>query len=183
LILTNKEDLVINGVTEPGILVTCGSSMTTSNSKGQFTLKVKLTPGLNTLKVQALDSAGNKGEVTISITLDVSPPFLKLDSSLSSWMEVYTETLEVKGEVEVGANLTINGVSVSYDSQGKFSYTVRLQEGNNSIQIVAVDKAGNSNSIYLPVKYVKRTIVKIKIGSKTVYVNDRPIEIEDSPLD
>jgi len=178
---TNKEDLVINGVTEPGILVTCGSSMTTSNSKGQFTLKVKLSPGLNTLKVQALDSAGNKGEVTISITLDTSPPFLKLDSSLSSWMEVYTETLEVKGEVEVGANLTINGVPVSYDSQGKFSYTVRLQEGNNSIQIVAVDKAGNSNSIYLPVKYVKRTIVKIKIGSKTVYVNDRPIEIEAAP--
>jgi len=128
-----------------------------------------------------LDSAGNKGEVTISITLDTSPPFLKLDSSLSSWMEVYTETLEVKGEVEVGANLTINGVPVSYDSQGKFSYTVRLQEGNNSIQIVAVDKAGNSNSIYLPVKYVKRTIVKIKIGSKTVYVNDRPIEIEAAP--
>ncbi len=178
---TNKEDLVINGVTEPGILVTCGSSMTTSNSKGQFTLKVKLTPGLNTLKVQALDSAGNKGEVTISITLDVSPPFLKLDSSLSSWMEVNTETLEVKGEVEIGANLTINGVSVSYDSQGNFSYTVRLQEGNNSIQIVAVDKAGNTNSIYLPVKYVKRTIVKIKIGSKTVYVNDRPIEIEAAP--
>ncbi|HQL66630.1 MAG TPA: stalk domain-containing protein [Caldisericia bacterium] len=178
---TNKEDLVINGVTEPGILVTCGSSMTTSNSKGQFTLKVKLSPGLNTLKVQALDSAGNKGEITISITLDTSPPFLKLDSSLSSWMEVNTETLEVKGEVEVGANLTINGVPVSYDSQGKFSYTVRLQEGNNSIQIVAVDKAGNSNSIYLPVKYVKRTIVKIKIGSKTVYVNDRPIEIEAAP--
>ena len=178
---TNKEDLVINGVTEPGILVTCGSSMTTSNSKGQFTLKVKLTPGLNTLKVQALDSAGNKGEVTISITLDTSPPFLKLDPSLSSWMEVNTETLEVKGEVEVGANLTINGVSVSYDSQGKFSYTVRLQEGNNSIQIVAVDKAGNTNSIYLPVKYVKRTIVKIKIGSKIVYVNDRPIEIEAAP--
>ncbi|MGC8943256.1 MAG: stalk domain-containing protein, partial [Caldisericia bacterium] len=175
---TNKEDLIINGVTEPGILVTSGSSMTTSNSKGQFTLKVKLTPGLNTLKVQAIDSAGNKGEVTINITLDVSPPFLKLDPSLSSWMEVYTETLEVKGEVEIGATLTINGIPVSYDSQGKFSYTVRLQEGNNSIQVVAVDKAGNTNSIYLPVKYIKRTVVKIKIGSSTVYVNDKPIQIE-----
>lgn len=178
---TNKEDLIITGVTEPGILVTCGSSMTTSNSKGQFTLKVKLTPGLNNLKVQALDSAGNKGEVSINITLDVSPPYLKLDPSLSSWMEVYTETLEVKGEVEIGANLTINGIPVSYDSQGKFSYNVRLQEGNNSIQIVAVDKAGNTNSIYLPVKYIKRTIVKIKIGSRTVYVNDKPIQIEAAP--
>lgn len=178
---TNKEDLIITGITEPTILVSCGASMTTSNSKGQFTLKVKLTPGLNTLKVQAVDSAGNKGEVTINITLDQSPPFLKLDPSLSSWMEVYTETLEVKGEVEVGANLTINGVSVSYDSQGRFSYTVRLQEGNNSIQIVAVDKAGNTNSIYLPVKYIKRTVVKIKIGSRTVYVNDKTIQIEAAP--
>lgn len=178
---TNREDLIISGITEPSILVSSGTSSTTSNSKGQFTLKVKLSPGENVIKVYAIDSAGNKGEVTLNITLDISPPFLKLDPSLKSWMEVYEETLEIKGEVEVGADLTINGVPVSYDTQGRFSYTVRLQEGNNSIQIVAVDKAGNQNAIYLPVKYIKRTIVKIKIGSRIVYVNDKQIQIEAAP--
>ncbi len=175
---TNKPELIVSGITEPSVLVSSGSSRTTSNSKGQFNLIVKLLPGHNTVKVQAIDSAGNIGEVTLNITLDTTPPYLELDPTITKWMEVLEEIFEVKGQVEVGATLTINGVPVSYDTQGKFSYKVRLQEGNNSIQIVAVDKAGNQNYIYLPIKYIKRIIVKIKIGSKTVYVNDKPIQIE-----
>lgn len=178
---TNKQDLVISGITEPMILVSTQTSRTTSNSKGQFNLIVKLVPGLNTIKVQAIDSAGNIGEITLNITLDVTPPYLELDPSIKKWMEVFTEIFEVKGKVEVGARLTINGFEVSYDSQGNFSYTVRLQEGNNSISIVAIDKAGNENAIYLPIKYIKRTVLKIKIGSRTVYVNDKPIQIEAAP--
>jgi hypothetical protein len=178
---TNKSDLIISGITEPGVLVSSQTSRTTSNSKGQFTLIVKLSPGLNTVKIQAIDSAGNIGEVTLKITLDVTPPYLELDPSIKKWMEVFENIFEVKGRVEVGATLTINGVPVSYDSQGNFSYKVTLQEGNNSIQIVAVDKAGNQNAIYLPIKYIKRTILKIKIGSKIVYVNDKPIQIEAAP--
>ncbi|MCD6168046.1 MAG: hypothetical protein J7J33_01915, partial [Caldisericia bacterium] len=178
---TNKENLIISGITEPGILVACSGSRTTSNSKGQFTLKVKLSQGLNTLKVQAIDSAGNTGEVVIKITLDTAPPYLKLDPSLKKWMEVYEPTITIKGEVEVGAVLTINGQPVNVNPDGTFSYTVTLMEGNNSIHITAVDKAGNSTDIYLPVKYIKRTIVKIKIGSRTVYVNGEPHEIEAAP--
>ncbi|MEM1973655.1 MAG: stalk domain-containing protein, partial [Thermoplasmata archaeon] len=178
---TYKSDLVISGITEPTILVSAQTSRTTSNTRGQFNLIVKLVPGLNTIKVQAIDSAGNIGEVTLNITLDTTPPYLSLDPSITKWMEVFTETFEVKGKVEVGATLTINGMQVTYDSQGNFSYTVILQEGNNSISIVAVDKAGNENSIYLPVKYIKRTILKIKIGSRTVYVNDKPLQIEAAP--
>ena len=178
---TNKENLIISGITEPGILVACSGSRTTSNSRGQFTLKVKLSQGLNTLKVQAIDSAGNTGEVTIKITLDTAPPYLKLDPELKKWMEVYEPTITIKGEVELGAILTINGQPVNVNPDGTFLYTVTLMEGNNSIHITATDKAGNSTDIYLPIKYIKRTIVKIKIGSRTVYVNDRPHEIEAAP--
>lgn len=178
---TNKENLIISGITEPGILVACSGSRTTSNSKGQFTLKVKLSQGPNTLKVQAIDSAGNTGEVTIRITLDTSPPYLKLDPSLKKWMEVYEPTITIKGEVELGAILTINGQPVNVNPDGTFSYTVTLMEGNNSIHITATDKAGNSTDIYLPIKYIKRTVVKIKIGSRIVYVNDEPHEIEAAP--
>lgn len=178
---TNRQDLVISGITEPTILVSAQTSRTTSNTKGQFNLLIKLVPGLNTIKVQAIDSAGNISEVTLSITLDTTPPYLELDPSITKWMEVFTETFEVKGKVEVGAKLSINGIEVSYDLQGNFSYSVRLQEGNNSISIVAVDRAGNENSIYLPIKYIKRTVLKIKIGSKTVYVNDKPVQIEAAP--
>ncbi len=178
---TNKSDLIISGITEPTILVSAQTSRTTSNTRGQFNLIVKLVPGLNTIKVEAIDSAGNIGEFTLNITLDTTPPYLSLDPSITKWMEVFNENFEVKGKVEVGATLTINGMQVSYDSQGNFSYTVRLQEGNNSISIVAVDKAGNENSIYLPVKFIKRTILKIKIGSRTVYVNDKPLQLEAAP--
>lgn len=178
---TNKQDLIISGITEPTILVAAQNSRTTSNTRGQFNLIVRLVPGLNTIRVRAIDPAGNIGEVTLNITLDTTPPYLVLDPSISRWMEVFTENFEVKGTVELGATLTINGFPVSYDSQGKFSYMVRLQEGNNSIAIVAVDKAGNQSSIFLPIKYIKRTVVKIKIGSRTVLVNDKPIQIEAAP--
>jgi hypothetical protein len=53
----------------------------------------------------------------------------------------------VNGSTEPGATLTINGNAVNIDAGGNFSVPIALQEGANTLTIVATDSAGNSRRI------------------------------------
>ncbi|MBI4299068.1 MAG: hypothetical protein HY666_04830 [Chloroflexi bacterium] len=56
---------------------------------------------------------------------------------------VTTNTISVTGETAPDAVVSINGVLVEVDADGRFNVLLVLDEGPNTIQIVASDFSGN----------------------------------------
>jgi len=81
---------------------------------------------------------------------------------------VTSETLDLSGSVSPADSLvTINGKTVSSDSQGKFRYTVQLDEGDNTIIVVAKKGDKKSTYAYKIHRYTKAEIAKQKVDEAT----------------
>lgn len=92
---------------------------------------------------KASNNTNNNG--TTSPALQVTEP--------QDEITVNTPTVQVEGMTTADAVVSINGSLVAVDASGKFSTTVILEEGPNSIEVVASDSQGNENSQVLTVIY------------------------------
>ncbi|MCI5124743.1 MAG: hypothetical protein D3925_09765 [Candidatus Electrothrix sp. AR5] len=77
---------------------------------------------------------------------DDQPPFLALHSPDKDLL-VTGKEIEVRGEVEQGALLRINGQEFKPDSTGHFRYTMPLSNRKTVIRAEAVDLAGNVSTV------------------------------------
>ncbi len=115
-----------------------------------FAIDVDLIEGVNNLRLVATDLVGNVGAVTVRITLDIIPPGLDLPGYL--WNEdedvfdpMYTNlrTFVLIGSTEMGAEILIDGWAYDVDDLGRFSADMILEEGENVLEILITDRAGN----------------------------------------
>ena len=67
---------------------------------------------------------------------------------------VSTFATEVEGTTDPDAVVSVNGMLVEVDLDGTFSTTVSLEEGPNSIEVIASDQEGNEASEILTVIYL-----------------------------
>lgn len=107
------------------------------DAKGRYVVSItKPHQGPNGVQVQAWDSAGNKGEARSRFAFDATPPEVQANA-----------TILVEGRVDdLGATLTINGVGVKFDKDGKYSARVKADPANpGTVVIVAVDEFGNKS--------------------------------------
>jgi uncharacterized protein YfaP (DUF2135 family) len=96
---------------------------------------------------------GNKDETTEEAEVSTLP--LTVTQPLNE-TTVYAADLVVKGQTESDAVVSVDGVTVEVDAEGKFSTTVALEEGPNPIEVYASDFEGNEGSVFLTVIYVKQ---------------------------
>jgi uncharacterized protein YfaP (DUF2135 family) len=89
------------------------------------------------------NNTNNNG--TTSVALEVTEP--------QDEITVNTSTVQVKGVTTADATVSVNGSLVDVGADGKFSTTVSLDQGPNSIVVVASDSQGNENSQVLTVIY------------------------------
>ena len=147
--VTNKGDLVVEGQVESGSSVTVNgvSASTLDSTTEDFSHKLTLEEGSNTVAVIAKDETGNTTEVSVKITLDTISPSLDVLTPAEGAV-TKSPLLEVNGTVEVGATLTINGNEVnSNPSTGEFGSNIDLAAGQNTITIIANDTAGNITKV------------------------------------
>jgi len=115
------------------------------NLTGTAFIHLGLLPneGPQTFLFLAIDSAGNARNVTITVFKDTVPPTLILVNP-SGRGEVFwpARSILVQGITDPNVNVTINGV-VAPLTGSDFSLLVALQEGRNTLTIVAFDRAGN----------------------------------------
>ncbi|MDD5313076.1 MAG: hypothetical protein PHO26_08595 [Dehalococcoidia bacterium] len=90
-------------------------------------------------------SLNNVNQNVNGLTLNVTQP---LDESV-----VRVSPVTVSGSTAAGSEVTINGLSVSLEDT-HFSAQVELEEGPNSIEIIARNSSGKQASKYLTVVYV-----------------------------
>ncbi|MDY0408760.1 carboxypeptidase-like regulatory domain-containing protein [Virgibacillus soli] len=167
-ITTPEENYVTN---EPALTVEGTASPTTSvkllnngeevgvaeiGDDGLFSFDTELTEGENEFTaVTVIDEDEVNESEPVTVTLDTTAPELTIDSPQKG-DKTNRETVTVVGTVS-DTNLdkvTVNGQEVKV-KDGNYSQRILLDEGENTIEVVATDLAGNSTtkSVVLEAKY------------------------------
>jgi hypothetical protein len=107
---------------------------------------VKIDPGVYFWRVAALDQFGLPGQMSdvrrFEMRDDSVPPFLRILEPQPDAVLRKAE-LEVTGETEPGASVTVNGLEATVDGEGRYTAAITLGEGANQIAVSARDPAGN----------------------------------------
>ncbi len=83
---------------------------------------------------------------------DADPPALSLSGPRDGAM-TETPSVMVSGTTEPGSTVVVNGVQAVVSDAGAFSLSVALMPGDNTIDVVATDAAGNSATSSVTVNY------------------------------
>ena len=146
-----------------------------------FDANYTLVEGKNEFLIVAEDNKGNKSSYTLTVYLDKTPP--KLIFNLPK--NVYEENLIVKGKViDEGIGLKIayvNNIELITDKDGNFETYILLKEGENELRFKLIDNLGNTKEEIFKVNYIKKKVLKLKIGNNQMFVNDKEKIIDVPP--
>ena len=152
-LITNQTSLTIKGVITPFAGETGNNTLTINGSPadiqsdGSFQSVMTLTEGLNTITCIATDAAGNSSSAVRTVRLDTQPPVCNIQSPVDI-MITNASSIKVNGTISdsTSVTLTVHGKSVPV-TNGSFSSEVVLNEGKESVVIVAMDAAGNQTTV------------------------------------
>ena len=117
-----------------------------SNTDNLTVILPEREDGQHTVKVYANNSDGNVGSATQNFLVDTIAPAITIDQVISPTNDnsrTITGTFNDSGS---GIDLiTVNDVAASI-SGANYSVIIGLTEGTNSVDVIAVDNAGNSGS-------------------------------------
>jgi len=116
-----------------------------------YTPGTALADGAHTVSIEASDYDGNAaGAKTVSFTVDTIPPTLTLTNPVDGLI-TNKAALVVSGKTDdvtsKPVTVTVNGTSVTVNSDGSFSKEITLVSGSNTITVVATDKAGKTTTV------------------------------------
>lgn len=123
---------------------------------GEFETLIRLSGGENVLNLYSVDKAGNESlSRSFNILVDTKKPTIDLESpdDGQKYEDEQNRVIDVKGITEARAKVYINGRMTAASEDGYFNYLYRLEEGENKLEVRAVDKAGNEEKIEITVEY------------------------------
>ena len=128
----------------------------TTNTSVSYT---NVPDGYYTFKLRAIDTGGTSETAEYTILIDTTPSSVTLTGisateTATGWIiETNLSPFILKGTVEPGSRVTVNGLPVSVRGDGSFSATYDLSAGQNRFVIRVVDPAGNVTERTLLVYY------------------------------
>jgi len=129
--------------TEAGVIVQVGNfTMTAAGAIVEIPLR--LNEGRNLLSVSVSDLAGNSVLRGLALTVDTVSPTISF--TLGDNVTTQNATYFLTGLTERGALVTVGGYAVFADGQGSFAVPIHLAAGQNVVEVVARDSAGNVGS-------------------------------------
>lgn len=125
------------------------------SDKGTFSFTEKISSGENVIRTKAIiDNKESELSKPISIVLINKPPNLNIDSPVDG--ESFSKDqaiIDIVGKTDIDAKITINGFWAISDRSGHFSHRLPLASGENKIQVIAEDLAGNKTQRELKVTF------------------------------
>lgn len=159
---TNSAVISLKGTAEPGsgVYLTqnsnqSGNVITFDDGIFEFR-KIQLSEGTNNFSAVALDSAGNKSQISDQLTIYYSSKAPALTITTPADKQIISgkdPNLQIQGSTDADVRLIINERVVIVGSDGKFSYKIVLNQGENQITITAVNDTGNKTQNVLTVTY------------------------------
>jgi bacillopeptidase F len=158
----NTSEVTVSGYTEAlasldlvvdGEMVLSGKA----DDQGSFELKYSLSKGEHQISVKAKDEAENESESDISkIIFDPDSLEITINDPKdgSEIIGVNNKNIKIQGKVsKPDSTVKVGGSFALVDSEGNFSQTISLNEGENEIRIEAEDRAGNKVEKSMRLKY------------------------------
>ena len=158
---TNSADFAISGVAEPKVNIELLKNDTSlgkevADDKGNFVFdNITLDKGENVFTAMAsTDKEGNSElSKSVTITYDDQPPSLSMINPSEDVVSVDSADFSVVGKSDKGVSVTINGKLAMVDDNGQFKLKVQLNAGENSLEIVVQNMAGNQTKKTIKVTY------------------------------
>jgi hypothetical protein len=152
--LTNQ--VIVSGTVEDATAVSVTiSGASVSVSQGNFANELSLPDGAGSITVTAIDAAGNRSEMIRTIRVDTTGPTIsELTPGANAVIDSTSPFMTLRGRVTdaSGFFLTVAGIDTAVTANGLFTVSdIPIIEGENRINIIAVDKLGNRNTIELAV--------------------------------
>ena len=134
--------------------VTQGVSWSDSGSKKVCTYRAtNLSDGSNSVSLQVSDNDGNVSDIaTVSFVISTQAPTLNVTSPTDNLL-TNSNKVTVSGTAAAGsdavtlAEVTINSQKVSVGEGGAFSKEITLNEGANTITVIAKDNLGKTTTV------------------------------------
>jgi len=140
--LTNKTYATVSGkVSDISGHTFVGGNEVPVAADGTFTTQLLLDEGMNTIRVESFDAVWNLATETLRVELDTHAPALDV-SEPADGFATNASSVTVKGTADAGSVVTVNGKQVPLTGE-RFSATVTVVEGDNTVEVVALDPAGN----------------------------------------
>lgn len=152
---TNSAEITVTGTVDEGDSVKLynnGKLVGEENIEdGAFEFTgVELREGDNQLKAKAiLKKEESRFSETLTVQLRKEAPKLAIDypQEGQSIGNKDGNRLQIEGSTDPNVTVTINGFKTIVNAEGKFKYTLQVQGGENKLQVVAVDDAGNKTEM------------------------------------
>ncbi len=143
--LSNGDVLSLAGTTtaDSAIEIRSGDTVraaAVSDAAGAFRVNVPLATDAETFTFAVIAPSGFATLEEFAVTVDREAPAIALDPLLP-WLTA-EETIRIAGTTDLAARLTLNGADVAA-TDGRFDASVTLAPGENLIELIATDPAGN----------------------------------------
>ena len=149
------DSVVVHGYAHMDAKVQINDMSVPLDETGRFSRLVDLSPGFNTITVEAEIPDGETESATISVVSLLLPPqpfFLIITEPLDQTFAVHP-TIPLVGRTTAGTVITVNGVAVPVDVSGVFSTTVTLEAGPNIIEVLGTSTDGEELDALVAVIY------------------------------
>ncbi|MCL4366897.1 hypothetical protein M1563_01875 [Patescibacteria group bacterium] len=119
---------------------------------------ISLNLGTNNIYGKTVDDQGNTSlpSKTIPLNFDDQKPTLNIDQPEDNTvMNGGDKRITISGSTDSSKDVTVsaNGIRIIVNSDGHFSSTFTLNDGDNYISITATDSAGNTTTVTRKVTY------------------------------
>ena len=115
-----------------------------NNSPAVYSGAIIVPEGVHTFYYYAIDKEGHKEEVrSLQVKVDTLPPVIAIISPQDSSV-LSSKVVTIKGYVDPGSTILVDGKSVTVDGTGNFEAGVEISTSPQTIRIDATDIAGNT---------------------------------------
>ena len=136
----NTTEFAVSGSTKPGTEIRINGQLIQLVDY-KFNYIVTLQQGENKISIDAKSQKGQTQSSTLSITLDQQPPVMTLEDIPSFTKEA---SIEIAGKTDEPCTITVNKEKIAVE-QNQFKHVEKLQVGQNIIELMVQDLAGNQN--------------------------------------
>ena len=149
------DTVVVHGYARTDATVQINGALTEVDATGRFSQVVDLSPGVNSITVDAESEDGASESATLSVVSLLLPPqpFFLIVTEPEDQSFVTHPTIPLIGRTTAGTVVTIKGVAVPVDVSGVFSATVTLEPGPNLIEVQGTSTEGEELNALVAVIY------------------------------
>jgi len=148
---TNSAQIKLTGFSEPESNIEIflngnEAAKLSADETGKFEIEnFSLTYGTNKLQLKATDKAQNKSpQALYEILFDNTPPTLEVSEPAAGTVFFGQSNLvKIAGKTDTETAVLVNGFWAIVDAEGSFTLSYPATSGENKLEVVAQDAAGN----------------------------------------